>query len=377
MQPEGQVKDPGRDRDEQDIVDEGPEQVAANRGEGPPGDIKRGDDAAQIPAREGDIRRLDCNIGPRAHRDADFCLGQGGGIIDAVADEGDLTALLLHALDHGRLAVRQGFRVHLRDAGLTRDGLRGLVAVAGDHRHLQAALPQCGHHRRCFGLQRIGDRQHGTHDTIHRKEHRGLAIRGVVVRGLAKFADRDFLTHQITQCTDQNLVSFDLRADTESGDRLEGFGSRQVEAVLPGGGDDRCPQGMFAACLDGSGQAQRGVQIIIGNPQVGEPGTSLGQGAGLVEHDCVDVGEAFQRFTLAVEHTQLGGPAAAHHDGRGRGEPHGARAGHDQHGNGADQRQRDGGFWTECEPGQEGDRGDGDDHRCKDAHHPVGQTLDG
>ena len=87
---------------------------------------------------------------------------------------------------------------------------------------------------------------------------------------------------------------------------------------------------MLAQALDRGQQLEvRVVQLELDYPR-----PSLGNGARLVEHDRVDLGRALQGLASLDEHAQLGAPPGSHHDGRRRREPHGARTGNDEDGDG-------------------------------------------
>ncbi len=54
---------------------------------------------AQVAADEGEVAGLDGDVGAGAHGEAEVGLGEGGGVVDAVADHGDDPALGLQAAD--------------------------------------------------------------------------------------------------------------------------------------------------------------------------------------------------------------------------------------------------------------------------------------
>ena len=71
-----QVQGAGGDRDEQQVVAERPAQALLHRGDGPPGQGDRGDDAAQVAADEGDVGGGDRDVGAGADGDADVGRGR-------------------------------------------------------------------------------------------------------------------------------------------------------------------------------------------------------------------------------------------------------------------------------------------------------------
>ena len=67
------------------------------------------------------------------HRDADVGLGEGRGVVGAVAGHRDQPAALLLALDQRHLVLGRGLGEEVVDAGLLGDGPGGQRVVAGDH----------------------------------------------------------------------------------------------------------------------------------------------------------------------------------------------------------------------------------------------------
>ena len=100
-------------------------------------------------------------------------------------------------------------------------------------------------------------------------------------------------------------------------------------------------------------------------------------GAGLVEHDRVDLAGRLEHLGALDQDPELGAAAGADHQRGRRRQPEGARAGDDQHRDGGGERdgRAVGGGGGQPEP----ERGDGErDHdRHEDRRHPVGEALDG
>ena len=95
----------------------------------------------QVAPHEGDVGRLDGHVGPGPHGDADVGLGQGRGVVDAVADHRDHVALGLQRRDGVRLARRQDAGDHPVDPDLAGDGLGRPGRVAGQHDDRRARRP--------------------------------------------------------------------------------------------------------------------------------------------------------------------------------------------------------------------------------------------
>jgi hypothetical protein len=73
---------------------------------------------AQVAAYEGQVGGLDGGIGAGAHGEVEVGLGEGGRVVDAVADHRDGLALGLQALDDVDLVGGQDLGDDLVDAGL-------------------------------------------------------------------------------------------------------------------------------------------------------------------------------------------------------------------------------------------------------------------
>ena len=89
-------------------------------------------------------------LGAGVHGHADVGLGQGRGVVGAVAGHGDEVAAGLLGPDAGHLVLGRGLGHEVVDAGLVGDGLGGERVVAGDHDRLDAHEPHLGElGRRC------------------------------------------------------------------------------------------------------------------------------------------------------------------------------------------------------------------------------------
>ena len=104
---------------------------------------------------------------------------------------------------------------------------------------------------------------------------------------------------------------------------------------------------------------------------------ALGDGAGLVEHDGVELVRRLQRLAAADQDAVLGALAGADHDRRRRGEAQRARAGDDEHGDEVEQRVVERRRRAEDQPDDQGERRDDDDGRHEAGGDDVGQPRDG
>ena len=91
---------------------------------------------AEVAGHEGEVAGLDGDVGAGADGDAEVGLGEGGRVVDAVADDRDFVAFGLELAHDVDLLARK----HLGDDAVDADGLRnclrGGLAVAGDHHGL-------------------------------------------------------------------------------------------------------------------------------------------------------------------------------------------------------------------------------------------------
>ncbi len=81
-------------------------------------------------------------LGPGVHGHRDIRLGQGRGIVGAVAGHGHQSALALVFADQGELGLRRGLGEEVVHPGLGGDGRGGEAVVAGDHDGLDTHAPQ-------------------------------------------------------------------------------------------------------------------------------------------------------------------------------------------------------------------------------------------
>jgi hypothetical protein len=134
---------------------------------------------------------------------------------------------------------------------------------------------------------------------------------------------------------------------------------------------------MLARPLDAGGKAQDARLVeALGRRDRDHLRLALGQGAGLVDHERVDLLHALERLGVLDQHAGLGAAADADHDRHRGGEPERAGAGDDQHAHRGDQAMREARLGAEHRPGDERNDGDGDDQRDEPAGHLIGQPLD-
>ena len=108
----------------------------------------------------------------------------------------------------------------------------------------------------------------------------------------------------------------------------------------------------------------------------GQGGLALGQRAGLVDHQGIDLLEAFQRLGVLDQDAGLGAPPRAHHDRhRGR-QPERAGAGDDQYRDRGDQAEGERRRRPEDGPADKGEHRHGKHRGHEVAGDHIGETLD-
>src|SRR5699024_127521 len=105
--------------------------VGLDRAQGPAGEPDGVDRGPQVAAHEGDVGGLDGDVGAGAHGQAEVGLGEGGGVVDAVADHRDDLALGLQAGDDVDLVLGQDLGDDLVDTDLGGDPTSNGLIVTG------------------------------------------------------------------------------------------------------------------------------------------------------------------------------------------------------------------------------------------------------
>ena len=136
-------------------------------------------------------------------------------------------------------------------------------------------------------------------------------------------------------------MSFNARRDAAAGDRFKRNGLDQRQLSFLRRVDDRSCQRMLAILFDGRRQSQ---QLVVGDVADRMDGDqlrpALGERAGLVDHQRVDLFELFERGCIFHEHAFARPAADADHDRHRRGQAQRTGTGDDQHRHRADERIR-------------------------------------
>ena len=130
---EGGIEQAGGERNAEEVVADGPAEILAHDAESLAGEGERGGNGGGLGAQEEDIAGFLGEIGTGAHGDAGVGLGEGGGVVYAVANHGYAKAGLLEGADAGEFAgwIESGF--NFGDSSLRAMGAAATCGVAGEH----------------------------------------------------------------------------------------------------------------------------------------------------------------------------------------------------------------------------------------------------
>ena len=304
-------------------------------------------DTAQVARHQHHVGGFNRHIRTRTDSEAYIGLSQRGRVVDAVPDERDLTALL-ETFDRSDLAVGQHFGDHLVDTEFSGDGVRGAGIVPGNHRYPQPEPVKRADSLRRRRLDGIGDRNNGGELPIHGGVKRRFAFVGQPSGLTPEGCYLEPQTGHVAVRADLHELAGYVSLHPVTGNRVEIFGRRQRQPIGLGCLHNRLGDRVFGVSLDRCDQRQQLTFVETGlNPEIGEFGATLGQRAGLVERDDVDLLKTLQRAAVPKQHTQLGSFAGPDHDRGRRRQTHRAGAGDNQHRHGVDQRKRQRGLGSE------------------------------
>ncbi len=231
---------------------------------------------------------------------------------------------------------------------------------------------------RCGLLDGIGDAEQPGRLAVDGDEHDRLALpaQGLGLRG-ERLGVHAELRHQCA-VAERDLLAVHPAQDTLARLRLEVRCAGELDAALLRAPDDGRGQGVLAAALEARGEAQQRRLIrTCGRGDRDQLGFALGQGAGLVHHEGVDLAHHLDGLGVLEQHPHVRAAPGRHHDGHGRRQPQGARAGDDEHRHGVDERKSHGGLGTDKGPDDEGDESDDHYRRYEVTGDEIGQLLDG
>ena len=263
-------------------------------------------------------------------------LGQGRGVVDAVADHGDDPALLLQAAHDGGLVRGQHLGDDLVDArprAATARAAAALSPVSSTGRR-----PRPRRRRDRLGARRadgVGDDQQRPHLAVPGHGDRRAARRPARARAPPRRRSSRARPRSASRAgrPTTTRVAVDDALDAEALAVGEALGRRQRAELGAGRRGDRAGDRVLGAVLQRAREAQG-----LRRGRRRRPATTstsaiapVGDGAGLVEHDGVDAARRLEHLGAADEDPELGAAAGADQQRRRRGEAERAGAGDDQH----------------------------------------------
>ena len=240
-------------RNAQQVVAGGPDQILAHYAQGGAGQINRRGDGRGPCAHEQHIAGLLGQVGAGTHGDAGVSLGQGGCVVDAVARHGHAQAALLQGANAGQLAGRIEASFDFGDPRLQADRLGRLGRVASQHQHPQTSAPQRSHGLGCIRTQCVaGVEVAGGHVVESHPQARHARLRRICVewQGNEELLEERFVAQQ-------TLVAFHLGGQTAAGQNLYLFRGLPDESASVGRIHNGVGQRMIRPLLGGGGQAQQ------------------------------------------------------------------------------------------------------------------------
>ena len=341
--------------------------------EGGPAQAHGGSRVGKAAVHKHDVRAVHRHIRSGADGHARIRPGQGGSVVDAVADH-QHPAFLLQGADNPLLAVGQHPGGHVVHAGQAGHGPCGALVVPGEQDGFQ---PQAAEALNGPGGILPDHVRHGDdaqQPPVLREEEGRFSLpcqgfRPGAVRGDAQGAEPG------PAAAGEGFPA-GFAGEAVAGEGGEAFQVPGGDALGLRGPDHGPGQGMLAAVLQGAGG---GEQLLPGNPgggkQVRYGGLAPGYGAGFVQRRDLRPSGGFQGFPGFEENAVFRAHAAAGHDGHGGGQPQGAGAGNHQHGDAPGQGEGQG--FTGDEPAGGNDQGNQDHRGNEDAGHPVRDAGDG
>ena len=380
LEPEGDKQHTGSQRDSNGVVEEGPEQVLLDVADHRVGEFDGGNGIQQVALHQDDVGRFDGDIGAGANGNAHIGSGQGRGIIDAVADHGNLFALGLELADLLLLILGEDLCHHPVDAGLAADGLGGFLVIAGEHHHIDAQLFEFSNGLAAGRLDHIGHRDQAKHGAgplcLADKEEWCFTLLGQAVCLGLQFGRVHLQDAQQPAVASVNHDAVDPAPDSLPLGRAKvlrfGEGDALFGSILHDGIGQRMLRTLFHRCCQRNQLV--GSEAVQGQ-HIGHPGSALGDGAGLIQNDGVHQVGGFQALGALDEDAVFSALSGAHHDCHRGGQPQRTGAGDHQH------RNADGEGKVKALPQQQphdgGNQGNG--HHGGDEHrrHLVRQLGDG
>ena len=372
---EGGIEYARRDGNADGVVEKRPEEVLLDVADHRSAQLHGGGNVQKVAAHQHDVRRLDGDVRTRADSDADVRTREGGRVVDAVADHGDLFATFLQPPDLALLVLRQHLGHHAIHTDLTANGLGGALVVTCEHDHFNAHVGKLGDRLRACGLDNVCHGDETEKPAIAGEEERRLAVlceRFAARKELAVFCMVRLHHAAVARKADS---SFDRGAKALAGDLLKLLDGQERELLLFRFRNDRFGKRVLGALFKRRCNGEEFVPLRAEGQNVGDDGLSLRDGTGLVENDSRNAVRRFQRLGGLDEDPVHCAAPRADHDGRGSCKAECAGAADDEHGNADGERE----FHAvpRQEPHRRRDDGNRDDHGDKHAAHLIGKLGDG
>ena len=334
--------------------------------------MTRPKNTAEIPFDQRDPGAFNGDIGAGPHGNTHIRRRQRRGVVDTIARHCDGAAFGLKARDKIVLVLGAETGVHFVDAQCRGDRLRRGLGIAGGHDDAQAGVMQTANGLWRSVLDRVRNGHQPGQRPVDGNEHGRLAVGLKPVQTILHRLRRNReIAHQ------RRIAKGDARAidGTDHPLARHGFEILRLRArgvTIFGAGHDSLSQGMFGAPLQRGGQAEQMRALdAVDRLHVSQAWATLGQGAGLVDDQHVDLREALQRLGVADQHAGMGAAPRGHHDRHRRGQAQCTGAGNDQHGYSGNKRIGKNGLRPEDHPKDEGENGRSDDR----GHKVVGDTI--
>ena len=211
---------------------------------------------AEVVGHQDEVGGFQGDVGAgAAQRDAQVGGGEGGGVVDAVADHGDDAVAAAQFLEQAQLVLGQQFGLVVQ-AERPGDGGGSETVVAGEQDLVgDAQVAEAGDGLPRPGAEGIGHGEHAQGVAVGGDEERGTAVVGpLLVLAGEIVRDGGALFGQQAGGADGDGPGADPGAEASAGQGLEIGGGLEGQAALAGGLDDGGSDGVLGSSLGGGGQ---------------------------------------------------------------------------------------------------------------------------
>ena len=218
------------------------------------------------------------------------------------------------------------------------DRLGGGAAVAGEHDHAEPFGVKQANGLGSGRLDGIGHAQEAGESAVDGQVHHGLPVAAQFLgtRGERRRVGR--LGAQQAQVAERHAPALGEPGHALPGHRLEALDARGRHPALGGAREHGGGERVLAPLLEPGGEREHLVfREAGGRHHRDEARLALGERAGLVDDDGVDLLHDLERLGALDQDACLGAAAGGHHDGDRRGEAERTGTGDDQHGDGVHQ----------------------------------------